>query len=108
VVTLQFDLGFAGIGLLIVISLGFGVVTHFIGKAGTRWEWLVSATAWFIGGLFASEVIWGTATIEELQPIIDGLLLDESLLGGFIAGVTVWLATRFMTGGSPFRRPVSP
>jgi len=39
-----------------------------------------------LGGLIASEVVWATATEEELQPVIDGLALDESLLGGVIVG----------------------
>lgn len=104
---MQFDLGLAGLGLLIVISLGFGVVAQLLGRAGARWLWLIAAAGWFIGGLFASEVVWGAATDDELQPIIDGLAFDESLLGGLIAGAFVVLATRYLTGGSPFRRPTS-
>jgi hypothetical protein len=103
----QFDLGLAGLGLLIVISLGFGVVAQLFGRAGIRWLWLIAAAGWFIGGLFASEVVWGAATTEELQPIIDGLAFDESLLGGLIVGAFVVLATRYLTGGSPFQRPTS-
>jgi hypothetical protein len=103
----QFDLGLAGLSLLIVISLGFGVVAQLLGKAGTRWLWLIAAAGWFIGGLFASEVVWGAATNEELQPIIDGLAFDESLLGGLIVGALVVLATRYLTGSSPFQRPTS-
>jgi hypothetical protein len=96
------------LGLLVLISLAFGVVTLFIGKPRIRWEWLIAATAWFIGGLFASEVLWGSLTVEEIQPIIDGLAFDEALLGGLVAGVLAFLATRFLTGGSPFHRAVTP
>jgi len=49
-----------------------------------------------LGGLIASEVVWATATEEELQPVIDGLALDESLLGGVIVGVPVVLVTWFV------------
>jgi hypothetical protein len=105
--TMQFDLGITGLGLLIVFALGFGVLVQFLGRAGSRWEWLIAATGWFVGGLFASEVVWARATTDELQPIIDGLALDESLLGGLVAGVLVVLATRYVTGGSPFRRATS-
>jgi hypothetical protein len=103
--TVDFDLGFQGLGLLAAISLGFGVVAQLLGRAETRWLWLIAATGWFVGGLVASEVIWGSLTVEEIQPIIDGLAFDESLLGGLVLGVPVALATRFITGSSPFRRP---
>lgn len=104
---MQFDLGLAGLGLLIVISLAFGVVAQFVGRPGTRWMWLIAATGWFIGGLFASEVVWGTMTVDEIQPIIDGLAFDEALLGGLIVGIPVVIVTRFVTGGSPFHRTMS-
>jgi hypothetical protein len=75
--TMQFDLGITGLGLLIVFALGFGVLAQFLGKAGSRWEWLIAATGWFVGGLFASEVVWAHATTDELQPIIEGLALED-------------------------------
>ena len=104
---MQYDLGFTGLGILLAISLAFGLVTLFVGRPGTRWDWLIAATGWFIGGLFMSEVMFATATVDEIQPIIDGLAFDEALLGGLIGGVLVFLATRYLTGGSPFHRPAS-
>jgi hypothetical protein len=104
----QFDLGLQGLGILVGLSLAFGLIAQVVGRAGTRWDWLVAASGCFIGGLIASEVIWGTLTVQEIQPIIDGLAFDEALLGGLIGGVLAFLATRFLTGGSPFHRPVSP
>jgi hypothetical protein len=107
--TVQFDLGLQGLGLLIGFSLVFGVVAQLLvgGRAHTHWMWLIAATGWFIGGLFASEVVFAGATEQELQPIIDGLALDESLLGGFIGGVVAvaiaWLASR----GTASHRPMS-
>ena len=99
---MQFDLGLVGLGLLVVISLGFGIAAQLIGRSETRWLWLIAAAGWFVGGLFASEVVVGTMTVEEIQPIIDGLALDESLLGGLIVGVLTVLVTRLLTGSSPF------
>ena len=94
---MQFEIGIGGLGLLAAISVIFGLVAQVMFLRSTRWLWLVGAIAWFVGGLFASEVIWGTLTIEEIQPIIDGLALDESLLGGLITGTAAVLATLFLT-----------
>lgn len=106
---MQFDLGIQGLGILVVISLAFGVGAQLVlgRRAGTHWLWLIGAVGWFIGGLFASEVVWGTATEGELQPLIDGLLLDESLLGGLIGGLVAVAATLLLTG-RPSHRTTSP
>lgn len=94
---MHYELGFQGLGLLIGLSLGFGVIAHLVaGKGAPRWLWLIGAAAWFIGGLFASEVVWGTNTVDDIQPIIDGLAFDESLLGGLVLGVPVAVATWFV------------
>jgi hypothetical protein len=80
------------------MSLAFGVIAQLVaGKRATRWLWLVGAAARFTGGLIASEVVFGTATEEELQPIIDGLCLDEAAPGGLLVGLPVVLATSFLT-----------
>ena len=104
---MQFDLGFQGVGILVGLSLVFGVIAQFVGRAATHWDWLIAAGAWVIGGLFMSEVVFAKATVDEIQPIIDGLAFDEALLGGLVAGVVAWLGMRFLTGGSPFRRMVT-
>ena len=91
---MQWDLGLQGLGLLILMSLGFGVVAQLVmGKATTRWLWIIASAAYFIGALFTSEVWFGSATQEELQPNIDGLSFDEVLLLATIAGVIVVLVT---------------
>jgi hypothetical protein len=93
----QFDLGVQGLGILIAASLVFGVLAQVVlGKGVTRWMWLIGALAWFVGGLVASEVVGGTATEEELQPIIDGLAFDEAQLGGLVVGVPVVLVTWYV------------
>jgi hypothetical protein len=94
---MNYDLGLSGLGILVLISAAFGGVVHLVG-IGRPWGGVVSAAGWFVGGLIASEVIWGTLTADEIQPIVDGLALDESLLGGLLGGVTaalvVWMLTR--------------
>jgi hypothetical protein len=102
----QLDLGITGLALLIVIALGFGVIVQVVAwRAATHWLWLLGALAWFIGGFVASEVIWGTMTEEEIQPIIDGLAFDESLLGGVVLGVPVVLVAWFLTRRSRSHQP---
>ena len=97
---MNYDLGLQGLTLLIVPALLFGLVAQvLVWRNATHWMWLIGATAWFVGGLFASEVLYGAETTEaNLQPLIDGLLWDEALIGGLVAGlvavVVTWLATR--------------
>ncbi len=102
------DLGFTGLGLLIVLSLGFGAAAHLLTGRDTRWRWLIAATGWFVGGLVASEVLWGKLTVDDIQPIIDGLALDESLLGGLIGGLVGVLLMRSMAGRDRSMPGMSP
>ena len=99
---MQYDLGFQGLGILVAISLVFGLLAQIAGRAETHWLWLIAAIGWFVGGLFFSEVIFATATEQELQPIIDGLAFDEALLGGLLVGVPTAIAARYFTGSAPF------
>ncbi len=94
---MQVDLGLQGLGILVAVSLLFGVIAQVVlGRGTTRWMWLIGAMAWFVGGFIASEVVWASATEEELQPIIDGLAFDESLLGGIVVGLPVVLVTWYV------------
>lgn len=94
---MNYDLGLQGLALLIVPALLFGLVAQLmVGRSATHWMWLVGAVAWFVGGLFASEVLYGAETTEEnLQPLIDGLLWDEALIGGLVTGTVAVLVTWF-------------
>lgn len=95
---MQWDLGLEGLGLLILMSLGFGVIAQLVvGRATTRWLWLIATAGYFVGGLLASEVWFGWATKEELQPNIDGLSFDEVLLLGLAAGIVTVLVTWYVT-----------
>jgi hypothetical protein len=91
---MQWDLGLQGLGLLIAMSLGFGVVAQLVvGRAVTRWLWLIASVGYLVVGLFISEVWFGWATQEELQPNIDGLSFDEVLLG-LVPGIATVLVIR--------------
>jgi hypothetical protein len=93
----MWDLGLRGLGLLIVMSLGFGAIAQLVmWRATTHWLWLIVSAAFFASGLFISEVWFGWATQEELQPNIDGLSFDEVLLG-IVPGTVTVLVTWYIT-----------
>ena len=96
---MNYDLGLQGLVLLIIPALAFGLVAQLIvWKSATHWMWLIGAVAWFLGGLFASEVLYGSEVTEQnLQPLIDGLLWDEALIGGLVTGIVAVLVTWFAT-----------
>ena len=93
------DLQFPGWALLIGGSLVFGVIAQFVGQTGTGWEWLVDAIGAFVGALVASELViaW-----QAFGPVWEGLALVPALIGGLVVGIVVDVATRYVTGGSPF------
>ncbi len=93
---MDWDLGPRGLGLLVAMSLGFGVVAQLITWRSTpHWLWLAVTVTYFVSGLFISEVWFGWATEEDLQPNIDGLSFDEVLLIAPIPAIFVVLVTRF-------------
>ena len=96
---MTWDLGFAGLSLLVAMSLGFGLLAEVIAGRGktTGWLWLIAAASFFISGLVTSEVWFGWATEEDLQPNIDGLSFDEVLLFGLVGGTASVLITRSVT-----------
>ena len=103
-----FEMGLQGLGVLILLSLGFGVISQLVlGRATTRWLWMIGSVAFFVGGLFMSEVLFGTATIDEIQPIIDGLAFDEALLGGLGVGLFADLVTWYATRRSRLHQPAA-
>jgi hypothetical protein len=96
---MQFDLGLQGMAILLGEALIFGVLAHLVLRAATRWMWLIGTVAFVVGGLFFSEVLFATATVDEIQPIIDGLAHDEALLGGLLVGVPAAVIARLLVGG---------
>jgi hypothetical protein len=96
---MQWDLGLQGIAVLAGLSIGFGAIAiailwHRTGAVATG---VVATATSFIGGLFISEVWFGWATQEELQPNIDGLSFDETLIG-FLIGIVALVVIRFALG----------
>jgi hypothetical protein len=101
---MSIDLGLQGLLLLIIPALVFGAAAQLLlGRWTTRWLWLIASVGWIAGGLIASEGIYGAETTEEnLQPLLDGLLWDEALMGGLLVGAVsiagTWLLTRGRAG----------
>ena len=92
------DIGLRGLATLMAMSLGFGLLAQLLsGRGITRWMWLIASTVFFVSGLLISEAWFGWATEEELQPNIDGLSRDESLLA-VVPGIAVVLITRYVVG----------
>lgn len=95
---MQWDLGFEGLAVLFVMALGFALVSatgagpdlsHRI-RTG-----IITAMACFLVGLLTSEVWFGWATEDDLQPNIDGLSFDEVLLSGLVTtAIAVAIARR--------------
>ena len=95
---MQWDLGIQGLALLGAMSVGFGVLAGLV--VGKGWAHRLLATAittvsCFVVGLFTSEVLFGWATEEDLQPNIDGLSRDEVLLSSVLTTATVVLVMRY-------------
>ena len=91
---MTWDLGLWGLTYLLAMSLAFGLLAHLVaGRVTTKWLWLIATAGFFVLGVFISEVLFGWATEEDLQPNIDGLSRDEVLLG-LIPGITAVLLAR--------------
>ena len=96
VLTVQWDIGLQGLGVLAAYSLGLGLIAQLVmWRSTTHWLWPIAAGTFFIAGLLISEVWFGSATEEELQPNIDGLTRDEALLAFIPASVAVWITWAF-------------
>jgi hypothetical protein len=105
---MQWDLGLEGLALLGVMSLGFGVFAGLVvGKGMTLrlWAVAVNAVACFGVGLVTSEVLFGWATEEDLQPNIDGLSRDEVLLSSVLTTIVVVLVMRYLAYRTNDRLP---
>jgi hypothetical protein len=97
---MQWDLGLQGLALLGAISLGFGVFAGLVvvgkGAAQRVWAAAIATIACFGAGLITSEVLFGWATEEDLQPNIDGLSRDEVLLSSVLTTAIVVLVLRYL------------
>ena len=96
---MQWDLGLQGLAVLGAMSLGFGVFAGLVvgrGMAHRLWATAITTVACFGVGLLTSEVLFGWATEEELQPNIDGLSRDEVLMSSVLTTVVVVLVMRYL------------
>ena len=98
---MEWNLGLTGLGVLALMSLAFGLIAHLVllvlRQSPTRWLWAIGSATYFIAGLFISEVMFGWATVEDLQPNIDGLSFDEVLLFALVPGMVAVLVTWYVT-----------
>ena len=96
---MQWDLGLEGLAVLGGMSLGVGAAAGLVVGKGAGYRLLATAVttvACFGVGLFTSEVLFGWATEEELQPNVDGLSRDEVLLSCLLTTALVVLVMRYL------------
>jgi hypothetical protein len=96
---MQWDLGLQGMVLLGVMAIGFGAFAGLVvGRSASYrlWAMAITAIACFGVGLLTSEVLFGWATEEELQPNIDGLSRDEVLLSSTLTTAVVVVVMRYL------------
>ncbi|GAB3763524.1 hypothetical protein FB382_001181 [Nocardioides ginsengisegetis] len=94
---MEWDLGFEGLAVLAAMSLGFGAFAGLVVTRSVEHRLLAAAittVACFAVGLVTSEVLFGWATEEELQPNVDGLSRDEVLLSSVLTTALVVLVMR--------------
>ena len=95
---MQWDMGAQGLLVLAAISLGFALIAGLlVNRTWTTRLWVAAITtaSCFIVGLFTSELLFGWATEDELQPNVDGLSRDEVLLSSLLTTVAVLLVSRY-------------
>jgi hypothetical protein len=94
---MHWDLGSNGLLYLAGMSIVFGLLAQLLsGRAAPKWMWAPVSAVYFGVGLFVSEVWFGWATGEDLQPNIDGLSRDEVLLIGLLPVAVAVIGTRWM------------
>jgi hypothetical protein len=94
---MHWDLGLSGLLYLAGMSIIFGLVAQLLSRrAAPKWLWALVAAVYFGVGLFVSEVWFGWATGDDLQPNIDGLSRDEVLLIGLVPVAVAVVATRWI------------
>jgi len=95
---MQYDLGSTAQVIVMLFAIGFGAVAQIVaGNRATHWLWSAGALGWLVGAVFMSEVMFATATIDQIQPIVDRLAFDEALLGGLVGGLVAVSATWALT-----------
>lgn len=96
---MEWDLGLQGLAVLAAMSVIFGLIAALLVGRTAAYRLragVINTVACFVVGLFISEVLFGWATEEELQPNIDGLSRDEALLAGVVTTAVVVLVMRHL------------
>ena len=94
---MAWDLGSNGLLYLAAMSIVFGLAAQLLSwRAAPKWLWALVAGVYFGVGLLVSELWFGWATEEDLQPNIDGLSRDEVLLIGLVPVAIAVVVTRRM------------
>ena len=94
---MEWDLGLRGLLYLGAMSVVFGLLAQLLSwRVAPKWLWAVVSAVYFGLGLLVSEVWFGWATEEDLQPNIDGLSRDEVLLIGLVPVAAAVVVTRVM------------
>ena len=105
---MKVDLALEGFALLFMFSMIFGGAAHvLLARSSTRWMWLIGALAFGIGGFVMSEAVFGTATVDDVQPLIGGLAVDESMLGGLAVGIPVVLVAWYVVRNTRIGHPTA-
>ena len=93
---MEWDLGWSGLLYLAAMSVGFGVLAHVLcWRVAPKWLWALVSGAYFGIGMLVSELWFGWATEEDLQPNIDGLSRDEVLGVGLVPVAVAVIVTRW-------------
>ena len=95
---MQWDLVPSGLALLAAMSAGCGALVALLvgGSVARRLRWwAAAAVACLVTGLLTSEVGFGWATEDDLQPNVGGLSVDEVLLAQVVTGIVVVLVARW-------------
>ncbi len=110
---MDWDLGAWGLLYLAVMSIAFGALAHVLSwRLAPRWFGTLVTAVYFAVGIVVSELWFGWATEDDLQPNIDGLSRDEVLGVGLVvvAVAVLWMrwAVRRRTGDRAGRHHPTP
>ena len=93
----EISLGLGGWLVVLAGAIVLGVVLYLIGRAGTSFEWLITAVGAAIGAVVLSEFV---TSFQTFEPVWDGLALIPALAGGLVVGAIAAVITRYVTGGA--------
>ncbi len=103
---MEWDLGARGLLVLLGMSLVVGLVSQLVlWRVVSHRFWILATAVNFLSGLFTSEVLFGWATGEHLQPNINGLSFDEVLMSSIVTFLVILLLVRIAGHRANIRAP---